>query len=463
MIRLYDALAAYAENGRVPMHMPGHKRGEYDYLVGAEMDITEIDGFDNLHDAEGLLRQSMEHAAAVWGSAHSSFSVNGSTGAILAAIHAAAAAGRSEEIIVARNCHKSVYHAIELCRLKPIWITPPVIEGTSLFGSLPPDAAEAALAAHPNACLLVLTSPTYEGVVSDIAAITAAAHRRGVPVLVDEAHGAHLGFGGGFPDGAVHAGADIVVQSLHKTLPSLTQTAIAHVQGHIIDYAAFLRSKNIFETSSPSYLLMASCDGCAYLLGEDRAVIDAWGEMLTDFRAQTARLEKLRVLSPTDDPAVFAYDPSKLVISTRQASISASELAAVLREAHGIELEMVSGDYGLAMTGLGTKKKHLDRLAEALLSIDAALSRVDASILPFFLPPPPEQAMLPYAAVAQKKEILPLGMSEGRIAGGYLWAYPPGIPLIAPGQPITSAVIAAVAELRAQGIGMRDEIEVIKE
>ncbi len=456
-MRIYDALAAYSRTDAVPMHMPGHKRQGQDYLIGADLDITEIDGFDNLHDAEGLLRDAMAHAAAVWGSDHAAFCVNGSTGGILAAIHAVA--GQGGTILVARNCHKSVWHAIELCRLDPVWLTPPVADNCDIFVSMPVSVVEEALDAHPDARLVVITSPTYEGVISDIAAICAAAHRRGVPVLVDEAHGAHLGFSP-FPDGAVRAGADIVIQSLHKTLPSLTQTAIAHVQGALVDYAAFLRSKNIFETSSPSYLLMAACDGCAHLLVDRPELVADWHTMLDDFRAQTADLRRLRVLTP-DGKGVFAYDPSKLILSTRGTSLTGPALMARLRDEHRIELEMASGDYALAMTGLGTTREHLARLADALAAIDATLDSAPTPAA-LTLPPPPEQTMRPADAIAAAKAVLPLHESEGRIAAGYLWAYPPGIPLLAPGQRIDRAALDAIDALRGRGVVLRNMIEVVK-
>ncbi len=459
-MRLYDALSAYAEQKVIPMHMPGHKRTAFDYLVGGSLDITEIDGFDNLHDASGLLHDAMAYAAAVWGSAHSTFSVNGSTGGILAAIHTAASMGRGEKIIVARNCHKSVWHAIELCRLTPVWIMPPTVEEESFFGSVSPGTVETALASNPDACLVVLTSPTYEGVLSDVAAITSAAHRRGVPVLVDEAHGAHLGLGGGFPDGAVRAGADVVVQSLHKTLPSLTQTAIVHIQGNLINYNAVLRSKNIFETSSPSYLLMSSCDGCAHHVAEHPELFGLWGDMLDAFRRRTAELQHLRVCTPGGD-SVFAYDKSKLILSVRGTSIHGPVLAARLR-CRGIEPEMISGDYVLAMTGLGTTAAHLERLAEALFAIDGELVSAPAGSSGLSLPPMPEQVMPLHTAVSAPKQLLSLDASEGKIAAGYLWAYPPGIPLIAPGQRISRMLLNAIEALRARGVVLHDEIEVIR-
>ena len=459
-MRIYDALAAYRRGDTVPMHMPGHKRHTYDYLVGADMDITEIDGFDDLHDAEGLLREAMDNAARVWGSRHAYFCVNGSTGGILAAIHACAPRGK--KILVAQNCHKSVWHAIELCRLMPVRISPPVEEYFDIFGSVDPKVVEDSLNENQNIAAVVITSPTYEGVISDVAAICAAAHRHGIPVIVDEAHGAHLGFAP-FPNGAVRTGADIVVQSLHKTLPSLTQTAIVHLCGELIDPAAFARSKNLFETSSPSYLLMASCDGCTRLLGgDDPTPLDGWAEVLDLFYARTADLRHLRIFRPEGRREVFAHDPSKIVISTRGTSITGGELMRRLREEYAIELEMASGDYALAMTGHGTTREHALRLADALRAIDRTLTPADVPA-PILLPPPAEQVMRPADAVTAPKLTLPVEQTEGEIAADYLWAYPPGIPLLSPGQHIDRAALDAIAALRARGVSLREEIAVVEE
>ena len=459
-VRIYDALSAYRRGDTVPMHMPGHKRYAYDYLVGTDLDITEIDGFDDLHDAEGLLREAMDNAARVWGSRRAYFCVNGSTGGILAAIHACAPRGK--KILVAQNCHKSVWHAIELCRLMPVRISPTVEKDFDIFASVDPKVVEDALNKNQNIAAVVITSPTYEGVISDVAAICAAAHRHGVPVIVDEAHGAHLGFAP-FPDGAVRARADIVVQSLHKTLPSLTQTAIVHLCGELLDPAVLERSKNLFETSSPSYLLMASCDGCAHLLGgDDPTPLDGWANVLDIFYARTAALRHLRIFRPTGRAAVFAHDPSKIVISTRGTSITGVELMDRLREKFGIELEMASGDYALAMTGHGTTREHTLRLANALLAIDRTVVPADAPA-PILLPPPAEQVMRPADAVEAPKLTLPVERTEGEIAADYLWAYPPGIPLLAPGQRIDRATLDAIAALRARGVRLRETIDVVDE
>ena len=226
MGKLYDALIEYGKSDYVPFHMPGHKRKVMEFENPYSFDITEIDGFDNLHHAEGILKEAQKYAAAVCQADETHFLVNGSSGGILSAVFSAAK--QNGELIMARNCHKSVYHAAELRQLKTHFLYPQLLE-EGILGEISVEMTEEAMAEHPEAKTLILTSPTYDGVVSDVKGIVKAAHARGVTVIVDEAHGAHFLKESGFPKSAVRCGADVVVQSTHKTLPALTQTALLHV------------------------------------------------------------------------------------------------------------------------------------------------------------------------------------------------------------------------------------------
>ena len=257
---LTERLGQYAASDAYPFHMPGHKRrpGALGGALPEALDITEIDGFDDLHDPEGVLAEAMERAARLYGSKKARFLVNGSTCGILAGIHAAAPRGST--VLVARNCHKSVYHAIELLDLRPVYLAPRLDVRSGVAGSIDPAEVETALAAHPDAKLVVITSPTYEGVMSELPGIALRCRRAGVPLLVDEAHGAHFGLRGGFAASATGC-ADLVVQSLHKTLPSPTQTALLHWNSDLIPFEAVEHGLDIFETSSPSYPLMAAMHG----------------------------------------------------------------------------------------------------------------------------------------------------------------------------------------------------------
>ena len=267
---LYERLRKYAASDFYPWHMPGHKRRLVEFDNPFSMDITEIDGFDDLHHPEGILKEAMEEAAAVYGSEKTYFLVNGSSCGILAAVSAAVPPGG--KLLMARNCHKSAYHAALLQQARVTYIYPE-LEAEGFYGAVRAEDVEAALQADPDIRAVIVVSPGYEGIVSDIRAIAEAAHAHDCALLVDEAHGAHLPFGKGcgldFPASALEMGADAVIQSLHKTLPSLTQTALLHLgrnSGARMDRDRVELYLRIYQSSSPSYIFMASIDHCIRLM-----------------------------------------------------------------------------------------------------------------------------------------------------------------------------------------------------
>ena len=445
-------LARLRENGasgRIPFHMPGHKRNaaRFAYLshLSAAEDITEIDGFDNLHGAEGILADAMTRAAALWHSDRSYFLVNGSSCGILAGIRALTRRGAT--VLLPRNAHKSVYHAVELCGLRPVFLAPPWDGERGMFLSLVPEAVEEALDAHPEARLVILTSPTYEGVLSDVGAIARIAHAHGAALLVDEAHGAHLSLHPAFPAGAVAAGADIAVQSLHKTLPSLTQTAILHTRGTRVDHDRLAHQLAVFETSSPSYLLMASIDGCVRALAEDPSILSDWAERLADFDAAMGTLTHLRVPFHGAErgaplSGVFAYDPSKIYVSAVASSMSGAAVAEFFRR-RNIEPEMTARDGVLLMTGAGDTPERMSALAAAIREADAFCS-FDPPRTRIPLPAlSGETEISPEQALEREWEFVHTSRAVGRVAAEYVWAYPPGIPILIPGQRIPAGLLAA--------------------
>ena len=373
---LYEKLKEYAASGIYPMHMPGHKRNSACLPPGLpfDIDITEIPGFDDLHDPCGILRETSELAAGLYGSERAFLLVNGSTVGILAAIGAHTA--RGDKVLAAGACHRSVSNAACLFGLDLVCIEPGIDEASGVECSIDPSAVASALDKDRDIRLVVVTSPTYEGVVSDIAAISRAAHERGVPLLVDSAHGAHLGFSPGFPESAVQAGADVVVMSLHKTLPSLTQCSLLHTCGARADTDAVARLLSILQTSSPSYVLMASIDCCLRLLASDKdTLFGEYERNLSCFSEDIKALKNLSVLCHGADqphPGFFAFDFGKLVIATGKTALSGVGLAELLRSEHKIELELARGSYAVAMTSVCDSPEGLRRLAEALIAIDRA-------------------------------------------------------------------------------------------
>ncbi len=452
-ITLYDKLKEYSKNGRIPFHMPGHKRSEkYAYLngLGASMDLTEIDGFDNLHDPSEILLEGMTLLSRLMGSKRSFYLINGSTGGILAAVRSTVPFGG--EVIMARNCHKAVYNAVELVGARPRYLTPCTDETMGICLDIDPHTVEEALSASPKASAVIITSPTYDGVVSDIASIAEICHRHGVPLIVDEAHGAHLGWLDGDVKSAAALGADIVIQSYHKTLPSLTQTAAAHIFGDLISPERYAWELSVFETSSPSYLLMASLDGCVRLLADRRQramFFRRWRDVIDYAELRLSRLSGIRVFLGNHLPprSIPEYDRSKFAVSVD--GMTGPRLADILR-GHNIEPEMVSAGYVLLMTGADTAREQIDALTEALT--EAAEEGKNGAIAECVIAKAEESpaiaVMTPHEARQCEKEVLSLdALPDGAVSGDYVFAYPPGIPVVVPGEVITDGVKAKLSEI----------------
>ena len=448
---LFQKLKEYNQT-MLPMHMPGHKRnlalsGPEGYLAAlcADCDITEIAGFDNLAEPEGIFLDLKRRAAKLWNSEEAYPLVNGSTCGVLAGIYATVPYGGS--VIVARNCHKSVYNGLQLVNAKVRYLMPAQDDATGIFGSITKEMAEEALQAMPDAKLLVITSPTYEGILSDVAGICEAAHRYGVPVLVDSAHGAHLGFGG-FPNSTVEEGADLTVQSLHKTLPCLTQTAMLHRKGELVSGEKLQNAVNMFHTSSPSYLLLASVEGCVGVLEEQGVeCFSVWEKALDVFYKKTESLQRLKLFTTSD-----RKDPGKLVISTVGTNLTGPELMDRLREEHRIELEMAAEQYVIAMTGLGDTEETLLRFAGALEEIDRTCG--EGKTTGVLCPELPSARCTIKEAMEAENEELSLKEAVGRTAAEHLWAYPPGIPVVVAGEILTEDTVTWLMEKQKQGVAL---------
>ena len=418
------------------MHMPGHKRNTA--MLGDALpysvDITEIDGADDLHDPEegGIIGSLCEKYADLYKAKSARPLVNGSTCGILAGIRTLTKPGNS--VIVARNCHKSVWHAIELCQLRPTCILPPIIEEYGICGAITAGAVEEAFARSNGATCVILTSPTYEGVISDVGAIAEVCKKHSAALFVDAAHGAHLGFSEHFPD--FPRGADIAVTSLLKTLPALTGTALGLVFNEKY-FSRFARNLGIFETSSPSYILMNSIAKCADILSDGKAVFDNYRAILNDFYAST-HPEKLKLIK-TDDIG-------KISISTRGTNFTGSSLADALRERYHIEPEMVHSDYLLCMTSICDTCENLAALSQAIMELDKESELTESKSYPSFITElPPTEIPLCDAVWVD----LPDG---GEISNAYVWVYPPGVPLLLPGERVTEEIKNHLEMLKNSGI-----------
>lgn len=471
---MYQQLISYGESDVYPFHMPGHKRRALPFPNPYTIDITEIDGFDNLHHAEGLIREAEERAAKLYGADRSYYLVNGSTCGLLAAI--CAAARRGDKVLAARNCHKAVYHAISMQGLAAEFLYPAITRG-DLQGQITAAQVEEALTKHPDIAVVILTSPTYEGIVSDVAAIAACCHAHGAALIVDEAHGAHFGFGAGFPENAVRLGADAVIMSLHKTLPSFTQTALLHCNGGRIDTERVARYLGVYETSSPSYLFMAGMDACIDLIREQGAELFAqYRRRLDAFYRDTADLAQLHVMRREDlcKEEAYDWDDSKLMIYA--GTMGGEALHQELLGHYHLQMEMVSADYVLGMTSLMDTDEGMRRLVTALHEIDEKNRRMaephetaeenrkteldgevpEAGFTARMYRENPRRMQI-YQALDLPYREVPFDEAVGKMAADYVYLYPPGIPLIVPGEIITEEFIRHIRECRERKLNVEGQ------
>lgn len=476
MERLFEQLKDYGGSGIYPCHMPGHKRREMGALPGAlaGLDITEIEGFDNLHQPQGILQELQQYAARVYGAEETFYLVNGSTCGILSAISAAVPMGG--RLLIARNSHKSVYHGAYLRQLQLSYLYPALVPEAGICEAVSPQQVQEALEREPDIAGVLIVSPTYEGRIAEVEEIARIVHSHGIPLIVDEAHGAHLGFHSAFATGSSRAGADLVITSVHKTLPAMTQTALLHVNGTLVDRRLVRRFLQIYQSSSPSYVLMASIDNAIHLAAEEgeqlfSGMVESWNHMLRELSACRAL-----TIWPCASLELAEYqrhqDIGKLVISVKRTGISGKQLYRELLEKYGLQMEMVCEDYVLAMFTIADCSQGYERLTKALLEIDSRMAQAgrertlqigtgwgkqtesgealwhrDSRTLSECWDQPVEWSALKDAV--------------GRYAGEFVCIYPPGTPILVPGERLEKAQRQRIEQyltdgLEVQGITRQD-------
>lgn len=495
---LYRRLKEYSESDYYPFHMPGHKRnsGLTDAELPYMIDITEIEGFDDLHHAEGILKEAQERAAGLYGADETHYLINGSTAGILSAVMGCTCKG--DKILMARNCHKSVYNAVYLNELRPVYIYPGLCRGQELNGPVSPEEIEKKLDMYNEISAVVITSPTYDGVVSDIKRIADIVHRKGIPLIVDEAHGAHFGFDPYFPDNANAMGADVVIHSLHKTLTALTQTALLHINGRIADRKRIRQYLQIFQSSSPSYVLMAGIDECIRMLqSRGKELFQNYVEQLKWARDRLSRLKHLSLFETE------VYDRSKIVVSVKRAYLPEGEelfgeqrkiftgrdLYEILLKKYHLQMEMAAGSYVVAMTSPGDTSEGMERLIDALEEIDNCLKVDEQDAARASLEDENfkddlnlicgggrtgesslihrENRIVYTVCEAEelerygsgRKASLPFKEAGGKISLEYAYLYPPGVPLVVPGEEISSETAEVMEQYRQLGFEVRGTAE----
>lgn len=461
MEELYKKLKGYRDTDYYPFHMPGHKRNMGEMCNPYDIDITEIDGFDDLYHADGILKECQERAAVLYGAEETHFLINGSTGGILSAI--AGSVKRHGKIAVARNCHKSVYHGVLLNELEACYLYPEEVEAYGINGGILPEEVEMLLEQEKDIQAVVITSPTYEGVVSDVGAIAKIVHAKKIPLIVDEAHGAHFYFHDKFPKGALQCGADIVINSVHKTLPAFTQTALIHMQGALINREKVRKYLGIYQTSSPSYILMSGINQCMDIMErQGKELLERLYQQLSEFYKINDKLTKICVVTDSikEYNSICDFDISKLVISTKNTNITGKELQERLNRIYHLELEMSSVFYSLAMTSVGDTKEGLKRLERALLELDETLQENRAAKILWKEKLSGKTVYKISQAEELPQEQVSIETCCNRISGEFVYMYPPGIPMLCPGELITKDIYLLLKEYRGAGItfqGLEDE------
>ena len=462
-----EFLLKHAAKDPVSFHMPGHKGSEIFRKYGfgdvldniVDMDVTEIPGADNLFQTEGIIKSVQDRYARLYDVKHSYLQINGSSGGIIAAILACVPPGK--KLIMARNCHKSVFNALTLGHIEPAYARPELLEEKGVMGQVEPAEIERLLSANPDAEAVILPSPNYYGICSDIEAIAKVVHDAGKVLIIDQAHGAHLkffhkfGLGDGMPKCAEDCGADIVINSIHKTLAALTQSALLNVTSDRVDVRVLEDKLQAIESTSPSYILMTFLALNAELLEQHGAqAIGEWKENLLYFYKQAADISGLELMS-----ACGRMDITKINLDMGSIGINGAELEEMLME-HDIFSELYTGDILMLMTGIGNTRTHMDRTLKALRQIsETARDNTTRPVKKIAAVPP----MGILHSVPRKKAYVSLDDAVGRICAGSIIPYPPGIPFICPGEEITAEAASYIKSLRLEGekvIGVTDDGQV---
>ncbi len=453
---LLTALSRAADNGNLSFDVPGHKKGALrtrfsDALdrQGLRLDMNSMPELDLLDHPRGVIKDAESLLANLYGADEAFFLVNGSTFGVQAMIFSACQPGA--KILLPRNVHKSAINALILTGAVPVFLQPETDPRWGISHGITLDAVKEAVSENPDAAALLVVNPTYYGAASDLAAIVAYCHRRRIAVLVDEAHGAHLHFHEDLPASAMDCGADLSTMSLHKTCGSLTQSSALLVNEGLVDHQTVRGAINLMQTTSASYLLMASLDATRALLAtEGQERLSRLLPQVAAARGRIAAVPGLEVLSAADvgRPGIFAYDGTKIAVKVNDLGISGYEAYRAMREKYGIQLELSEPHTVLAICSFADDAGTLARLAEAFEALSREyfgrrppLEAWGSDPLGIVALPRPRLVVPPRDAFYAPSRIVPISEAEGEISGESLMAYPPGIPLVIPGERLTRDVI----------------------
>jgi arginine decarboxylase len=453
---LFEAMRDYAKKDMAAFHTPGHKQGqgmdpEFRALVGdnmLRMDLCELPEVDNLHDPDGVIKEAQELAAEAFGADATFFLVNGSTTGNNVMVMAVCDPG--EKIIVPRNAHKSVLGGLILSGAKPCYMRPVWDDELCVAHGVTPEMVEEALLEHPDAKGVMVLHPTYFGGVADLKKIADICHAHGKPLLVDEAHGPHFHFHGELPISGIEAGADMVVQSTHKIISGMTQASMLHVQEGFVNVNRVKSLLQLIQSTSPNYILMASLDVARRqmavngkkLLGDTMAIAEGARRRLNEIPGvYVFGREKCNANTLHD------LDVTKLTINVSGLGMTGFQVLDLLNEQFNIQSEMATLHNVLLLVTIGNPQKDLDRVVDAFKALSAWATEkgtLGQNALPTGLPMPsgvPVARLTPREAFFAPTETIPFETSVGRICSEIVAPYPPGIPILAPGEVISSEAV----------------------
>ena len=457
---IYEALEEFKKMRVVPFDVPGHKRGrgnpELAELLGEKcvsMDVNSMKPLDNLCHPVSVIRDAERLAAEAFHAAHAFLMVGGTTSAVQSMI--LSVVKRGEKIILPRNVHRSVMGAMVLCGAVPVYVNPECDARLGIPLGMSVSAVEEAIRKNPDAKAVLVNNPTYYGICSDIKRITQLAHQNGMLCLADEAHGTHFYFGEGLPLSAMDAGADMAAVSMHKSGGSLTQSSLlligpAMQEGHVRQII------NLTQTTSGSYLLLSSLDISRRNLAlRGKETFEKVKELAEYARGEINTIGGYYAFSRelVNGDSIFDFDVTKLSVNTLDIGLAGIEVYDLLRDEYDIQIEF--GDLGniLAYVSIGDRMREIERLVSALSEIRRRFAKSGADLMEQEYIDP-EVAVSPQEAFYAETESLPIEETAGRICSEFVMCYPPGIPILAPGERITRPILDYIAYAKEKGCSM---------
>ncbi|MCC5599506.1 aminotransferase class I/II-fold pyridoxal phosphate-dependent enzyme [Nostoc favosum] len=463
---LLDALKANAAKPHTPFYTPGHKQGEgisqplADLLGKAvfRADLTELADLDNLFAPQGVIQQAQQLAAAAFGASQTWFLVNGSTCGIEAAI--LATCGTGDKIILPRNVHSSAIAGLILSGAIPIFLNPEYDPVLDIAHSITPNAVKSALQQHPDAKAVLTVYPTYYGVCGNLSAIANITHQYNIPLLVDEAHGAHFAFHPELPTPALAAGADLTVQSIHKVLGAMTQASMLHIQGNRIDCDRISKALQLVQSTSPSYLLLASLDAARQQMAlHGKMLMSRTLQLADEARTKISEIPGLSVLEMPRlgrYPGFVALDKTRLTVTVSNLGLTGFAADEILDEKFAVTAEFPSQQHLTFIISLGNTAADIEQLVQSFTILAKEYRPTNATVKNYIWQDfvrtfGTNLYLSPREAFFAISEILPLAKTCDRICAEIVCPYPPGIPVLMPGELITKPVLDYLQQIQAMG------------